>query len=681
MRYFWLGLTLILVGCGTRVESPPTPKDSSPALVSGIMMDFFDPDVRPGDDFFQHVNGQWLDEAEIPADKSGYGVANEVMDRNLNQLRAIVEELAAQEGLEAGSEAQKIRDLYSSYLDLETRDAMGLEPIQDDLDAIREVTTLDDLLKVVADLDAKGVDQPFAFIVDQDEGEATRYIGHLFQSGLGLPDRNYYLEDNPRFQQVKQAYGHLIATQWGHAGLDGGEQAAELVIDLETELARHHWTRVDTRDRLKTYNKMTPAELSAASTKFNWDLWLEANGLVDESAFVVSQPDYLAAATDLMASRPIEDWKTYFTWKVLDRNAGLLTTAMDQADFEFYSKTLRGVEAPAPMWRRGVQLVSTTLGDPLGKLYVARHFPPEAKQRMDRMVDNLIAAFDVALAELDWMGPETRAAARAKLAKVNRKIGYPKQWKDYASVTIDPGRLQANVEVLAVWAHNEMMAKLGQPVDRDEWPIPPQIVNAYYNPKLNEIVFPAGILQPPVFNLEADDAVNYGAIGMIIGHELGHAFDDQGSRSDGDGNLRNWWTDEDRAEFEKRTAVLVEQYNQYSPLEGVTVNGELTLGENIGDLGGTTIAYRAYMRSLQGREAPVLDGFTGPQRFFLGSAQLYRSKYREPMIRRLVMADPHSPKKFRVNGVVTNMPDFYAAFGVTEGQKLYRPPEERVKIW
>ena len=674
-----LGLLVLLVACGSQVKQEE--KKVELPKKSGVVMTHFDQNIRPADDFYRYVNGKWLNEAEIPAEKSSYGVINELFDENEKQLKAIVEEISKLENLPPGSDQQKIRDLYLSFMAVEKREPLGIEPITDDLQVVDAIKNRDELISVMATLGPKGVQSPFGFFVDQDAKSATEYIGYFTQSGLGLPDRDYYLQDDERFNGIRSKYRELIENQWANAGLDGGKQAAEKVMNLETAIAKIHWTRVENRDREKTYNKLTLEDLTKLSGNFNWSFLVREMGMENQKAFIVEQPDFFKNMADLFHATSLEDWKTYLTWKILDNNASALTSAMDDANFEFYSKVLRGIEAQRPMWKRGIQTVNAVLGESLGKVYVERYFPPEAKQRMDELVKNLIQAYDEALSELEWMSQETRTAARAKLKKVTPKIGYPNKWKDYSAIEISPDTLQANLESASIWAHNEMMKKLGKPIDREEWFMSPQTINAYYSPTMNEIVFPAGILQPPMFNLEADDAVNYGAICMIIGHELGHAFDDQGSLSDGDGNLNNWWTDLDRTEFEKRTKLLVEQYNEFSPIEDLHVNGELTLGENIGDLGGATIAYRAYMISLHGKDAPVLDGFTGPQRFFIGLSQLSRQLDRPEAMRQRIMTDPHSPKEYRVNGVVANMPEFYAAFDVKEGDKLFRPAEKRIKIW
>ena len=446
-------------------------------------------------------------------------------------------------------------------------------------------------------------------------------------------------------------------------------------------MAREHMKKEDTRDMVALYNKIPLADLPELMPAFAWDSWLKTAVISDIDGLVVTQMDYMKKLDGIISSTGIDDWKTYLTWKALNANASYLNEALDAQNFEFYSKTLRGVEQQLPQWKRAVSNVNANLGEVVGKVYVARHFPPEAKEAMLELVNNLVKAYDVSIRELDWMGEETRAQALDKLHKFTPKIGYPDKWKDYSSLEIREDDLVGNMQRSALFVYETNLARQGGPVDKTEWAMTPQTVNAYYNPPLNEIVFPAAILQPPFFDLNADDAVNYGAIGAVIGHEIGHGFDDSGSTFDGDGVLRNWWTDEDRAEFEKRTSRLVEQYSEFKPFDDLAVNGEFTLGENIGDLGGLSIALLAYNISLDGEAAPVLEGYTGEQRVFIGYAQAWRGISREEAVRVQINTDPHSPRQYRVNGVVRNVPEFYEAFDVAETDALYLPPEERVKIW
>ncbi|NVK11930.1 MAG: M13 family metallopeptidase, partial [Gammaproteobacteria bacterium] len=502
------------------------------------------------------------------------------------------------------------------------------------------------------------------------------------QGGLGLPDREFYFKDDARSDEIRAAYVAHIEAMLNLAGIDDANAKAQTIMAIETQIAERHMSKEDSRNMTKIYNPIPVSDLPTIMPTFNWDAYLEASGMSGKlDNLVILSLDYATQLDSLLTEVSLSDWKTYLTWKLIDDSAGLLTQEMDQKNFEFYSTVLRGVEEQEPMWRRGVGLVNGTLGEVVGKVYVAEHFPPEAKARMEELVSNLIAAYEVSIRELDWMSEETRLQALDKLSKFTPKIGYPDEWRDYSALTINAGNLYGNLRNVAElnWAEN--VARQGEPVDRSEWGMTPQTVNAYYNPPLNEIVFPAAILQPPFFNLDAEDAVNYGAIGAVIGHEIGHGFDDSGSQFDGDGVLRNWWTDADRAEFEARTQTLIDQYNGYYVFDDLHVNGQFTLGENIGDLGGLSIALRAYQMSLENNQAPVIDGFTGDQRVFLGWAQVWRNKYRDEALRNLIETDPHSPSMYRINGIVRNIPAFYDAFDVQPDDELYLAPEDRAKIW
>ncbi len=522
---------------------------------------------------------------------------------------------------------------------------------------------------------------PFALAQYVDFKDPNTYMMYTWQGGLGLPEREYYFTEDEKSEGIRQAYVAHIEKMFELAGLPGGADAAASIMALETRIAEQHMLKEDTRDMVALYNKSPLGELPELMPQFAWDEYLETAAISGIDGLVVTQLDYMRALDGIITGTPMDDWKTFLTWKALDSNASWLNEAMDRQNFEFFSKTLQGVEEQLPMWKRAVSNVNGNLGEVVGKVYVARHFPPEAKERMLELVGNLIKAYEVSINELDWMGEETRAQALDKLSKFTPKIGYPDQWKDYSSLRIEPDDLVGNMHRSALFVYETNLARQGGPVDKTEWHMTPQTVNAYYNPPLNEIVFPAAILQPPFFDLDADDAVNYGAIGAVIGHEIGHGFDDSGSTFDGDGVLRNWWTDEDRAEFEKRTAKLVDQYSGFRPFEDLAVNGEFTLGENIGDLGGLAIALLAYQLSLDGEEAPVLDGYTGIQRIFIGYAQGWRGIARDEAVRVQIATDPHSPRQYRVNGVVRNVPEFYEAFEIAETDALYLPPEERVKIW
>ena len=504
---------------------------------------------------------------------------------------------------------------------------------------------------------------------------------YVWQSGLGLPDREYYFKEDEKSEEIRTKYVEHIEKMFDLAGLEGGADAAQTVMALETRLANEHMTKEDTRNWSENYNKVALDELSTVMPNFNWDGFIAKAELQDVDGLVIFMTDYLGALDGIITDTDLDTWKTYLTWRALDQQASNLTRELDKQNFEFYGKTLSGTEEQREDWRRAVNSVNGTLGEVVGKVYVKQHFPPEAKERMLELVGNLVRAYEKSIKELEWMGEETKAEALDKLSKFTPKIGYPDVWRDYSALSIEADDYYGNLQRAAEAEYQRALNRQGGPVDRTEWGMTPQTVNAYYMPPLNEIVFPAAILQWPFFDLSADDAVNYGAIGAVIGHEIGHGFDDSGSTFDGDGVMRNWWTDEDRAEFENRTGKLIEQYDAYKPFDDLAVNGEFTLGENIGDLGGISIGLLAYQMSLEGEDAPVIDGFTGIQRVFLGYAQVWRGKYRDETLRLQIGTDPHSPSMYRANGAVRNVPEWYQAFNVQEGDALYLPPEERVKIW
>jgi putative endopeptidase len=594
-------------------------------------------------------------------------------------LRAIIEECAGAKDNVPGSERQKVGDLYASYMDEARAEQLGAQPIAAKLAAIDGLKTKAGLARLLAELHLAGVPGTLGCSVEPDAKKSDEYILYLSQSGLGLPDRDYYWD--ARYKGKLSAYGRHVQRMLTLCKVADAQAAAAEIVAFETRIAKAQWTKVENRDNIKTYNKKTLAELAGLAPEFDWRLYFETIGAKSAREVIVSQPSYFTAMAKMVDSVALAAWKAWLKWKVIHAYANVLDKAMVDADFAFYGNTLRGIPENRPRWKRGVGAVEGCLGEAAGKLYVERHFPPEAKVRMDGIVKNVIAAYRQSIQSLDWMGPETKRKAIAKLAAFSPKIGYPKKWRDYSALQIRRDDLVGNLQRATTYEWNRDLAKLGKPVDRDEWHMTPQTVNAYYNPSMNEIVFPAAILQPPFFNRAADDAVNYGGIGAVIGHEAGHGFDDQGSKWDGAGNLVNWWTPSDRAEFEKRTAALVAQFDRFEPFPGFKVNGRFTLGENIGDLSGVTIAYAAYHSALGKKKAPVIDGLTGDQRFFMGWAQVWRRKYRDDDLKNRLVIDPHSPAEYRANGPVRNVPAFYAAFGVKESDKMYLPPRERVKIW
>lgn len=657
------------------------------ALRSGIDLSYVDDSIRPQDDLFGHVNGRWLAEYEIPADRATDGAFRQLYDRAEEQVRDLIVE-ASERGAAAGdADAQRIGDLYASFLDEETVQRRGVRPLLDELAVIDDAADADALAAALGALQRTGVGGGVAMYVDTDAKNSARYLVHFTQSGLGLPDESYYREE--QHAEVLEAYPGHIARMFGLVfGRDPEShiRTAERIVALETRLAEAHWDVVKRRDADLTYNLRTFAELRDESVGFDWGTWVAALGTQPEALaeVVVRQPDYVRSFAELWRSEDLEVWKSWARWRVIRARAAWLTDEVVAADFDFYGRRLTGTEQIRDRWKRAVSLVESLMGDAVGKLYVQRYFPPGAKARIDELVANLQAAYRMSINDLEWMTPQTRERALAKLDKFTAKIGYPAKWRDYSTLVIDRDDLYGNYQRGYAVNHDRELAKLGGPVDKDEWFMTPQTVNAYYNPGMNEIVFPAAILQPPFFDAEADDAANYGGIGAVIGHEIGHGFDDQGAKYDGGGNLVDWWTDADRAEFGARTKALIAQYDTYIPRGlsgGHHVNGAFTVGENIGDLGGLSIALLAYQLSLNGQPAPVIDGLTGVQRVFYGWAQVWRTKSREAEAIRRLAVDPHSPPEFRCNGVLRNMDAFYDAFDGADTGALFLEPERRVKIW
>ncbi len=651
------------------------------ALSAGIERANMNAEIRPQDDFYLYVNGGWLDSHPMPSDKTAIGSFYDLRDKSDDDVKAIIEELAAAKDLAPGSDEQKVADLFRSYMDVEGLNALGTKPIAPLLADIDALKTQDDLVKYFAASQVKGLSVPLAFYVSIDAKQSSRYVSHATQYGLGLPDRDYYFNESDRYVNMRKDYVAHIENMFALAGLDNPKAASETIMALETKLAEAQWTRVQRRDSEKRYNKFNVSDLKQVSEHINWSLWLDTLGVSGEQDIIIGQPDYAKVVGELVANEDLSTWKAYLNWQVLNGFASYLTEDIAKQDFEFYGKSIDGQQEQKPRWKRGVSVVNSNLGEIIGKVYVKRHFTPEAKDRMTTLVENLRNAYGESIDSLEWMSDDTKKAARVKLAAFTPKIGYPDKWEDYSAINITADSLVANVMSADVVGHNKQLEKLGGPIRKWEWHMTPQTVNAYYSPPANEIVFPAAILQPPFFNLEADDAVNYGGIGAVIGHEMGHGFDDQGSKYDHEGNMKNWWTEGDLKEFKVRADQLIAQYDGYEVFHDLNVNGSLTLGENIGDLSGVTIAYRAYKNSLKGKEAPVIDGLTGDERFFMGYAQIWRGKRTEEGLRKRVTTDPHSPGHFRAIGSLSNMPEFYEAFGVKEGDKMYIAPEKRVKIW
>lgn len=660
-------------------QTSTTATQAEQQLVSGIDKTHFDHSVRPQDDLFRHVNGKWLKEFEIPADKSNYGAFTMLAEQAREDVNAIIEE-AANSNAEKGSDAQKVGDLYQSYMNEELLEELGTKPLQPELEKIAAIENLSDLSEYIAYAQMVS-EAPFSTYVYIDAKEPDTYITQMSQNGLGLPSRDFYLKEDEKSEEIRQKYVEHMEKMFELAGVENGAEKAKTVMAIEMQIAEKHWPKEKLRNPVARYNKMSFEELQNTIPNLDWDRWSKTAMLEGIDNVIVGQPDYFAAVNDMLKEISIDDWKTYYQWHLISDSASFLNKALAEENFRFFQGVLSGVEEQEPRWKRAVNVINATLGEVVGKIYVEKHFKPEAKERMKELVENLRTAYAQGIKELDWMGEETKEQALDKLAKFTPKVGYPDKWKDYSALEIKADDLFGNMKRATMVEVKRNREKLGQPIDRTEWFMTPQTVNAYYNPVMNEIVFPAAILQPPFFNLEADDAVNYGGIGAVIGHEMGHGFDDSGSQYDGDGKLRNWWTEADLEEFTKRTDKLVAQYSNFTVLDGVHVNGEFTQGENIGDLGGLTIAYKAYQISKNGEPAPVIDGMTGDQRVFYGWAQVWRRKYRDEELRKRIDTDPHSPSEFRANGTVMNMPEFHEAFDVKPGDDMYLEPEERVKIW
>lgn len=648
-------------------------------LVSGIDVENLSKTVSPGKDFYEYANEVWLSKTQIPDDQSNYGSFTILDDATKAAIRSIIED-AAKDTKGSGPKKQ-IGDLYRSVTDVETRNKKGIQPLNGVLSQIQSIKTKKDWAKVSGELSRIGVGNMIGIGVEQDARKSDEMAVYYGQSGTSLPDRDFYIKDDPRYKEILGAFQVYVADMLKFTGHPDPQAAAVKIVALETAFAKAQWTKVELRDPVKTYNKKEYKEAASLLSSFDLETHTKAMGLKPEGFVVVGTPSFFQAANKIFDETPIDTLKDFLTFSAIDTYARTLSEEIQTRHFQFHATVLSGITEQKPLWRRGVETCNAILGMPVGQLYVEKHFAPEAKKRMEELVANLMVAFKERINKLDWMSTGTKEQALNKLSKFTAKIGYPDKWKDYSSVVIKADDYTGNAIRLAEFEHNYQLAKIGKPIDRTEWLMPPQTINAYYNPLKNEIVFPAGILQPPFFNLKADDAVNYGGIGAVIGHEISHGFDDSGSQFNGDGNLQVWWNDKDQEEFVARSEKLVANYSEFRPFEDMAVNGKFTLGENIGDLGGVAVAYHAYRLSLGGKEAPVLDGFTGDQRFFLGYAQIWRRKYREKELRNRLMNDPHSPSHYRVIGIVPNMDAFYDAFQIKPTDDMYIAPENRVRIW
>ena len=668
---------------GASMPAADTAGPAQPELGSfGVDISIRDLAIKPGDDFFRYASGLWLESFEIPEDRSNHGAFIKLRDRSDERVRTIIDDLASREPA-AGSMEQKIGDYYLSFMDIDSLNNKGIGPLRPGLARIEAISSVADLVSAFGNSSLEVTASPLDFGIGADRSDPDQHQLSIYVTGTSLPDRDYYLEDNDRFNDIRQEFTAHIARMLDFADIPNSAAQAEAVLVLETQIAESMWTRAERRDRDKTYNPMSYADFKANYPGFDWDAYFTAVGIEQLDDLNVTYPSAMSPIIALVNSVSLEDWKSYLSYHLISNNSSILSEEIYQENFSFYSTTLRGVPAQRERWERGVARVGSlsSLGEPIGQIYVKEHFPESAKAQMEQLVENLRSALGQSIAQLDWMGEETKLEANLKLESFRPKIAYPDVWEDKSGIEIDRGDLFANARNVREFNYLDLLARMGQPTDREEWGMTPQTVNAYYNPSFNEIVFPAAILQPPFFDPAADIAVNYGGIGAVIGHEMGHGFDDQGSKSDYLGIQRNWWTDQDRANFDEKTSALAAQYDKYEPVPGNFIDGNFTLGENIGDVGGISIAYRAYKMALNGEEAPVIDGLTGDQRFFLAYAQVFLSKIRDEALVARLKADPHSPGEFRTNGVVRNIDEWYEAFDVQPGDALYLPPQERVRIW
>ena len=697
VKFLLLTATAMLAACGAEenvVEAEQSAaENTTPAVETvaaitpelgsfGIDLSYQDSNTRPGDDFFRFTNGSWLDTYELPDDRSTHGSFNDLVDRSDARIRTIINDLTSVEPAQDSME-QKVSDYYLSFMNTDVLDELGISPLLPGLAYLAEIDTTEELITAFGRARIDTTASPISFGVGTDRSNSDRHQLGVSVGGIGLPDRDYYLEDTERFLEVRDEYVAHIERILDFADIENSAAKATSILSVETQIAEYLWPRADRRNRDLTYNPMSYAEFLAAYPGFDWDSYFSAAGVQGVADLNVSYPSAMVPIIDLVSAIPVADWKSYMTYHFISNNASLLSEEIDRENFHFYSTVLNGVPEQRERWERGVARVGArnSLGEAIGQIYVEGHFPESAKQQMENLVENLRAALAQSIEQLDWMGTETKQQAIVKLNAFRPKIAYPDEWSDLSSIEITRDNLFANAQSVREYYYEDDLSNLNRPTNREEWGMTPQTVNAYYNSSFNEIVFPAGILQPPFFDPAADLAVNYGGIGAVIGHEMGHGFDDQGSKSDARGVQRNWWTDEDRANFDLLTTALAAQYDQFEPVPGYFVDGDFTLGENIGDVGGLSIAYRAYKMALDGEEAPVIDDLTGDQRFFLSWAQVWRAKHREDALIQRLTSDPHSPAEFRVNGVVRNFAEWYAAFDVQPEDALYLPPGDRVRIW
>ncbi len=684
-RLIALASAAALAACAASTPKPaataPAPVVApEPQLKSGLDLTGFDRSVRPQDDLYRFVGGAWLAKTEIPADRSNYGSFSILDDQAREEVKQLIVVASTQANRPTGSDAQKVGDFYLAYMDISRAESLGISPLKDELARIDAIATPRDVARYIGYSQRIGVAQPFAWFSAPDSKNSTVYLGALYQNGLTMPDRDYYLSPDEKYAQFRAKFAEYVEQMLARAGERDARSAAARIAALETRIANYQWTKVQNRDPVKTYNPMTLPEYQKLAPGFDWMAFFEGMG-APVQRLDVNQPSFIKGIGQLVKTVPVSDWRVYFKFQLLDDYSPALSAQFADLEFGFHQKTLNGVPEPLPRWRQAVDSMDDNMGELIGRMFVESHFGAEAKARMLALVGNLLKAFDTSIDGLEWMSPATRAEAKKKLSMITVKIGYPDKWRDYSALSVRSDDLVGNLLRASEFQHQRYVTRTGGPVDKGEWLMTPQTVNAYYNPTTNEITFPAAILRWPFYDMTADDAVNYGGIGSVIGHEISHGFDDSGRQFDGDGNLRDWWTADDGVKFKQRAAELARQYSGYTVLDNRHINGELTLGENIGDLSGMAVAFKAYQISLNGKPAPEIDGFTGQQRFFLGWAQVWRRKYRDAELLKRLVTDPHSPSEFRANGPASNIDAFYDAFAVTPGDRMYRAPNERVKIW
>ncbi len=684
-RLIALASAAALTACAA---STPKPAATAPAAVvapepqlkSGLDLTGFDRSVRPQDDLYRFAGGAWLAKTEIPPDRSNYGSFSILDDQARDEVKQLIVVASTLANRPTGSDAQKVGDFYLAYMDTSRAESLGISPLKDELARIDAIATPRDVARYIGYSQRIGVAQPFAWFSGPDSKNSTVYLGALYQNGLTMPDRDYYLSPDAKYAQFRAKFAEYVEQMLARAGERDARSAAARIAALETRIANYQWTKVQNRDPVKTYNPMTLPEYQKLAPGFDWMAFFEGMG-APVQRLDVSQPTFIKGIGQLVKTVPVSDWRVYFKFQLLDDYSPALSAQFADLEFGFHQKTLNGIPEPLPRWRQAVDSMDRNMGELIGRMFVESHFGAEAKSRMLVLVGNLLKAFDTSIDGLEWMSPTTRAEAKKKLSMITVKIGYPDKWRDYSTLRVRSDDLVGNLLRASEFQHQRYVSRTGGPVDKGEWLMTPQTVNAYYNSTTNEITFPAAILRWPFYDMTADDAVNYGGIGSVIGHEISHGFDDSGRQFDGDGNLRDWWTADDGVKFKQRATELARQFSGYTVLDNRHLNGELTLGENIGDLSGMAVAFKAYQIALNGKSAPEIDGFTGQQRFFLGWAQIWRRKYRDAELLKRLVTDPHSPSEFRANGPASNIDAFYDAFAVKPGDRMYRAPNERVKIW